>query len=89
MCCVGKPCSSYSINPKPEKGIDIIVYRNVPKVSRWAPQGDILLASHAFFRNNERSAERKDCVTRGERVISFSFKAAAKTTQQDLSRLVT
>ena len=78
MCCVGKPSSSYSINPKPEKGIDIIVYKNVPKVSRWAPQGDILLARHAFFRNNERSVGRKDCVTRGERAFGFFLKQQQK-----------
>ena len=78
MCCVGKPYSSYSINPKPEKGIDIIVYKNVPKVSRWAPQGDILLARHAFFRNNERSVGRKDCVMRGERAFGFFLKQQQK-----------
>ena len=69
--------------------MDIIVQNNVPKVSRCAPKGDILRLHHAFFPNNERSVGRKDCVMRGERGIGFSFKAVAKTTLQDLSRLVT
>lgn len=69
--------------------MDIIVQNNVPKVSRWAPKGDILHLHHAFFPDKEPSVGKRYCVTRGERGIGFSFKALAKTTLQDLCRLLT